>query len=471
MTLRDPRRIAVALVLLLLGVAALRDLSRLGAAAPWRAMDDLADFYCAGDALDRSRSPYTYEPLRTCEHRANTGDTFRARLFASNPGVAAPAPQPPYDFLPFMALARLPFGAARIAAGVAIVAAVALCVVVLSALPLPWELVAASLALSTGYMALNTGQIVPFALLALAGSGLALAHKREPLAGILAALTAIEPTAGVPVIIAALLFVPRARVAVVATLLALFACSLLLVGPAGILAYVTAVLPAHAASELHFPYQYSLTYLAAYFGLGSDAARVVGTLGYVALAIVGLALAPRVSAALQRRELVVFVPALCSVFGGTFVHAEELAFALPATLVFATTLQGRLRVACALALCALSIPWILVWGEKQLFLASLFVCAVILVRLRIDLRTAAGALCAIAAVIYLFELHPPHLPAPLRLPRLYLPDELVQNEWRAYAEGRSTHDLLWLAIKLPSWAALAASVTVAFRIGKRLSKV
>jgi hypothetical protein len=468
---RDPQRLAITLVLLLLGVAALRDLSRLGAAAPWHGMDDLADFYCAGAALDAGKSPYTYEPLRTCEHRANTGESFRARLFASNPGVAAPAPQPPYDFLPFMALAKLPFGTARITAGIAILAAVVLCAAALSALLLPWEAVAASLALSTAYASLNTGQIVPFALLALAGAGLALSRRRETFAGILAALVAIEPTVGVPVIAAALLFVPHSRVAVVATLAMLFLCSIVLVGPAGILSYLTSVLPAHAATELHFPYQYSLTYAAAYFGFGSNAARAVGFIGYVALGVAGLVFAPRVSGALRRPELLVFVPALCSIFGGTFVHAEELCFALPALAVFGTVLHGRLRIIAVLALCTLSIPWILVWGEKQLFLASLFVCAVILVRLRIDLRIAAGALCAFAAAIYFFEVHPAHLPAPLRLPRVYAPDELVQNEWSAYAEGRSTHDLLWFAIKLPSWAALAASLVVVFRIGKRPAKV
>jgi hypothetical protein len=174
---------------------------------------------------------------------------------------------------------------------------------------------------------------------------------------------------------------------------------------------------------------------------------------------------------LRRRELLVFVPTLCSVFGGTFVHAEELCFALPALLVFATTLQGRLRVIAAVALCTLSIPWILVWGEKQLFLASLLVCAVILLRLRVDLRVTAGTLCAFAAAIYLFELHPPHLPAPSSLPRAYAPDELVQNEWQAYAEGRSTHDPLWFAIKLPSWAALAAGLFVTVLSGKPPSKV
>ena len=73
---------------------------------------------------------------------------------------------------------------------------------------------------------------------------------------------------------------------------------------------------------------------------------------------------------------------------------------------------GRMRIAAAFTLCVLSIPWILVWGSKQLFLASLFVCAVILLRLRLDSRIAFGSLCVIAAAIYAFELHPPHLPVP-----------------------------------------------------------
>ena len=461
------RRLGVALLLALLGIGAARDLSRLGPAAPWRGMDDFADFYCAGDALEHGKSPYTYEPLRTCEHQANTGDTFRARLFAANPGVAAPAPQPPYDFLPFMALARMPFAAARTAGGIAILAAVVLCVAALSALAVPWEVVAASLALSTAYASLNAGQIVPFALLALAAAGFALARRRYALAGVLAALTIIEPTAGVPVVLASLLFVPRSRIAAVATLLVLFFSSMLLVGPAGLVSYVTAVLPSHAASEVHFPYQYSLTCAAAFFGFSSAAARTIGAVGYAVLVVAGLAIAPRTSQALRRPELLVFVPALTSVFGGTFVHAEELCFALPALLVFATALHGRLRLIAAIALCTLSIPWILVWGEKQLFLASLFVCAVILLRLRVGLRIAAGALCAFAAAIYLFELHPPHLPPPLSFPRAYAPNELVQNEWKAYAQGRSTHDPLWFAVKLPSWAALAAGLFVAVRMGKR----
>jgi hypothetical protein len=449
-----------------LGIGALGDLSRLGDAFPWRTMDEFADFYCAGWALDQRENPYRYEPLHACEHRVNVGHGFRARLFASNPRVAVPAPQPAYDFVPYAALARLPVPAARIVDAVAIVTAVVLCAVALAALGVPLGLSLAALALSTGYVELNTAQIVPFALLALVLGGLALARGRDALAGVLLTLTAIEPSAGLPVIAATLLFVRGARVAVALTALVLALIAAAAVGPAGVLEHLTKVLPAHAGSELHFPFQYSLTSALVFLGLHPSLARIAGALSYVALVIFGLFLAPRSSAALQRRELLVFLPALSAVVAGPFLHQEELCFALPALLILAVGTRGRVRDVAALALCVLAVPWLLVWGAKQLFLASIFVCAAILLELGIDLPVAFGFLCLIAATIYLFQLHPPHLPVPTASTwHAYLPNDLVQKEWRDYTEARSTHDALWLAIKLPTWAALIAALAIAARCG------
>ncbi|MFZ1019198.1 MAG: hypothetical protein WAN39_15165, partial [Candidatus Cybelea sp.] len=161
------RLLLPALLLVVLGAFALRDFARLGEALPWRTMDDFPDFYCAGSALDQGASPYTYEPLRTCEHRVNAGATFRGRVFAANPALAIPAPQPPYDFPPYMLLARVPFAQARVVQAVAIVAAVAAAAVALAALGVPPSVAGAMLLLSTLYASLRTGQIVPFALLAL----------------------------------------------------------------------------------------------------------------------------------------------------------------------------------------------------------------------------------------------------------------------------------------------------------------
>jgi len=458
----------VALLIALLAAAAVRDLTRLGAAAPWKNMDEFADFYCAGSALIERASPYTYEPLRSCEHRVNTGENFRGRLFRSDPAVAVPAPQPAYDFVPFMALAALPPDGARILDAAAILAAVVLCVVALGGLGVPALVAAPALLLSTAYVELNTAQIVPFALLALVVCGLALARGNGGVAGVAAALTAIEPTAGVPVFVAALLFVPRARGPLALTLLALALVTLGLVGPRGLEQYVAGVLPAHAASELRFPFQYSLTYALAVLGVPSGVARLAGAFSYVLLIAVGLGIAPRAATALRRAELLVFVPALCSVIAGPFLHQEELCFALPALLVVATASHGRARAFAAAALCVLSIPWIAVWGMKQLFLASVFVSAAILLGLRVARWAAIATIAGIALGLYLIELHPPHLPVPPpSAARTYAATELVQREWRDYTDRRSTSDFAWFAIKVPTWTALLGALAILAALSSR----
>jgi hypothetical protein len=244
--------------------------------------------------------------------------------------------------------------------------------------------------------------------------------------------------------------------------------SVSLIGTRGLLDYVTAVLPAHAGAEIRFPFQYSLTYALGFLGVAQAPARLAGTIAYFVTVAFGLLLGRLASAALDRRELVVFLPALGAVVGGVFLHQEELCFALPATLVIATALQGRARAVTAFALCLLAIPWISVWGSKELFLASIFVCAVIVASLRIDLRLAVAYLGAIAAALYAFELHPPHLPLPPPgALRGYAPNQPVQLEWRDYVRTRSTTDPLWFVIKLPTWAALLAVLAVAARFSLR----
>jgi len=430
-------------------------------------MDDFADFYCAGSALDHGADPYTYEPLHTCEHRVASSDTFRGRLFAANPALAVPAPQPPFDFLPYMVLARVPFPAARVAAALAIVAAVAVAALGLAALGVPWAIAVAALILSTAYASLNTGQLVPFSLASLVISGVALARGRYTAAGIFAVLTTIEPSVGVPAIAATALFAPRARIAIAIGVAALAALSVALVGWPALLRYVTEVIPAHSLTELHFPFQYSAAYLAAFFGASPPVARFAGTASYVLLVAAGLIVGRKAAEALHRPELIAFVPALCAVTGGIFVHAEELCCAIPAAAIVAIASTGRARSVAAIALCLLSIPWIVVWGTKQLFLASLVVCVVIVLRLRVPAASAAGILVAVAATIYAFELQPPHLPVPTALARAHEPAGLVERAWAEYTAARATGDPLWLAIKLPTWAALLAVLALAYRCAVR----
>lgn len=461
------RGLGLAALLVLVFFAA-RDFSRLGEALPWRTMDDFPDFYCAGQVLDRGASPYTYEPLRTCEHAVNAGTTFRGRLFAANPAIAIPAPQPAYDFLPLILLARMPFAAARMNMAIAITLATVACMAGLVALGVPVLPAAAMLVLSALYASLNTGQIIPFALLALVLCGVALARGRDGLAGIFAALTAIEPTLGLPVILATFFFVPRARWVLAAMLAALAAGAISEVGLHGALAYVANVLPAHAASELHFPFQYSLTYVLAFFGTPESIALLAGGVSYAAFVIGGLLAAPSAARRYANRELLVFLPALACVIGGTFVHQEELCFAIPALAIVTFASRGRGRVIGAAALCILSIPWIAVWSERPLLLSSVLVCVVILAYAGIGWRPATVTIVLIAAALFGFERLPPHLPVPHLAPtHPYLPGELVQRVWRDYTDGRSSADPAWLAIKLPTWAALLTVLGIAVGEARR----
>ncbi|MBV9233139.1 MAG: DUF2029 domain-containing protein [Candidatus Eremiobacteraeota bacterium] len=468
MTRDKAQKIVLGALVVALGALALRDFLRLGDALPWRTMDEFADFYCAGRALDAGANPYAYEPLHRCEHQVNGGTGFRARVFHDDAVVAVPAPLPAYDLLPFAALARLPVTAARRLVLLGIVLAVAICIALLRALGIPALLATAALLLAAAYASVNTAQIIPFALAAVIGCGCALASKRDAIAGVLAALSGIEPVVGVPTALACVCFVPRARLSLIVTGALLVASAVIAVGPTTSYQYLALVLPAQSSAEANFPYQYGMTYLLTHLGLHSEAARLGGNCSYLVLVALGLIAGRRAATATGRRELLAFLPALSSVVAGPYVHAEEVCLAIPAALVLAWSNVGPLRVLLAAASCTLAVPWLLVWGEKQLLLASVLACAAIVWSLRIRLLPAALTVLSLGALMYFFEVQPPHLPTPRLAGRhSYSPDDIVQVEWRDYAAARSTADPLWFAVKIPAWASLWAVLIVGLSIRRR----
>ncbi|HLY02070.1 MAG TPA: hypothetical protein VKR56_06185 [Candidatus Cybelea sp.] len=451
------RKIVLIFAFGLLGIGALRDFARLGDALPWHRLYDFQDFYCAGEAVDQHADPYRYDPLHRCEHRVNQSEAYRR-----DPNRIVPAPIPPYDLPPFELAARLGFPAARTIDAIAIVLAVAVAIAGLAAIGIPLDLVAAALVLPAGYLLLDAGQIVPFALAALVFCGVALAQRRDAIAGVLAALTLIEPHLGLPVWISVLLLVPRSRAAAVVTGLLMALAGVLIVGPAGAIEYLSRVLPAQAASETGYPYQYSLTYLLVTAGLPQGVALAAGQLSYAGLLAVGISLGRRLATALHRRELVAYLPAACSVAGGAYVHMVDIAIAVPAALVLATYSRAASRTIATLALCLLAVPWIDVWITKKLFLSSLFVVAAILVRQGLAPAISVGAFTAIAVAIYCFELRPP-APFSALTAIAARPGDLAQQAWRAYVVALRTAPMPWLAIKLPTWAALCGLLVAGFQ--------
>lgn len=459
--MRSVRGAVVAFFFTALALVALRDVVRIGADLPWHVMYDFPDFYCAGRLLDERANPYAYEPLRACEHAVN-----RAPSFQAEPAVAIPAPQPPYAFPFFMALARFDFPRARAMYGSLIVLTVLLVATVLWRLGIPMEVALAAVALS-GYLQLNAGQITPFILLMLVATGWALAQRRDALAGFFGALTTLEPHLGAGVVLSLLLFVPRARWALVATGAALLAVGLALGGPSVALTYVTRVVPLQGAAEVAFPPQYSLTYALHALHFSNGAALQIGAASFVLLLSVGLAVAPPLAANLERRELLAFFPAATVVMGGIYVHVIELCFAIPAALVLARYAPGVWRSVAAIALSILAIPWTLVWGFKKLWMASVFIVAALLYRLRVPAAAGVTAVIAIAAAIYVLQRNPPWLPsAAPNSAASYPPGTLAQVEWGDVAGALDDRDPLWIYVKVPAWSALAAILIVGIAVAK-----
>jgi len=439
----------------LLAIVAIVDIARLGNALPWRQLYDFSDFYCAGAALDRGHDPYRYEPLHACEHAVNAGAAYR-----SDPRRVVPAPLPPYDLPPFMLVARSSFGMARTIGAAGIVLALVATLWGLSLLELPIDVAALALLLPGGYVLLNAGQVVPYALACLVLCGVALARGRDALAGVLAALTLIEPHLGLPVCAALLVWVARSRVALLATALALFAIGALVVGGTGIIEYVTRVLPAQAAAESGYAYQYSLTYLLRTLGVPAAPALLAGEISYAGALILAVWIGNRAAGSLGRRELLALLPGGCSVIAGAYVHMVDLAFALPATLVLAMALRGRAKAVATVALCLLAVPWIPVWITKKLFLVTLFVVAVLLLRLGARPALGVPVFLGIAATIYALELAPPP-PLVAITPGPISPTDLAQDAWRQYVAALGAPSLGWLAVKFPTWAALGAMLAAA----------
>lgn len=440
----------------LLALAALRDVVRLGDALPWRQLYDFADFYCAGDAIDRGADPYRYEPLRACEHVVSGNAALRA-----DARRVVPAPLPPYDFPPFMLAARLGFPTARAIDAAAIVVAVIVAIWGLSLVAVPLDVAALALVLPAGFVLLNAGQIVPFALVALVFCGVALARHREQAAGILAALTLLEPHLGVPVCVAMIWWVGRARTGLVATVLVMGILGAAIAGIGGAAEYLARVLPAQAAAETGYVYQYSLTYLLRMLGAPDGPALVAGELSYAAMLALGVWLGRRVAARLERPELLAYLPAACSIIAGPYVHMVDVAFAIPAALVLAGALRGRARNLAVVALCLLAVPWIVVWITKKLFLATLFVVALLLVRLRADRAVSLGTFAAIALGIYLLELVPPAALVAVT-PGVFTTSDLAQAAWGAYVGQLGASSVTWLIVKFPTWAALGGLLGASF---------
>jgi hypothetical protein len=324
----------------------------------------------------------------------------------------------------------------------------------------------AALGLSLGLTSFSAGNMMPIGCAAVVVAGWAL-HCRRIGWGVAAlAVAMLEPQVALPAAIGCYVLYPKSRVALGATMALLAALAVVAAGWGIAVSYVTAVVPAHALSEVSRDNQYSLATIAGALGVADTSAALIGSLSYIAMTAVGVIVAMRLWRRFEEPALAVFVPPAFSLLGGSFVHTAEIAAAVPAALLLATR-TTVLRPWYVAALLLIAVPWIYATSAVT-FIAPFFPVAYLAFVLRERSRTLAliAACVAFATIATLFSFaasyHAHGVPHFHAYP--YIDPQLAEASWRQFVLGNSTgNPVMWL-LRAPTWCGLgvlAAALTAA----------
>jgi hypothetical protein len=324
---------------------------------------DFRTFYCGGWALDAGGDPYLVEPTRTCERAALAiaGFSYGAKNLLG-------ALYLPVWVAAFGVLARLPY---KLAVEVWMTLnIVALCIATFVTATLCRVrpiLAAIALLASLGYESFFYGQPVPIAVAALTIAALAARKNRVTIVAIALLIASIQLHLALPAALGALLFVRGARRPLVIAAALIAALSLIFY--AGLThEYVTSVLPLQSRAEIeNFADQYSLSTVLWKIGVAIPLALKLGTLSYVAMVALGLYVGKRLCDRFDDRAFAILAPSAFVTFGGPYIHAHQIASALPFAFLLATYARGAgARTAFAslvLAIVLLAIPFAVIADE------------------------------------------------------------------------------------------------------------
>jgi hypothetical protein len=422
--------------------------------------------YCGVKVAELGADPYRVEPLRRCEHNATPMRND------DHAWVVVPAPLPGYTFFLLRPFAHVPYDVAKtlwVLLGIVALLVASACAAGVTRLPA--IAVLAAFTPTIGLLNLWYGEPVPLAIALLGGAALAAHHRRDALAGVLAALALLEPHVGLPACVGAFFALPRSRVALVASGVALGLLSFVSLGSHLNLEYLLQALPAQARSEIAVNYQLSMSHILKLAGVETRTAVMLGSLSYAAMTLVGTVIASQL---VRRgfRAAAVYVPVTCAMLGGPYVHTVEIAAALPGALLLCTILEGRARIAAAVALAMLIVPWnagaIGNVSNVPLALAAAFVAtALALERTAAPLRIAALVMLALG--VYIAAIPPGTSvppPQPAR-PSAIRADDLASRAWTMFVSSSSIwphEDVQHLMLKAPQWLGLLLTVGAAFSV-------
>ena len=401
---------------------------------------DFDAFYCAAEAMATGSDPYRFEPLHSCETRS-------LQLPAT---VVVPAPLPPYAVAVFVPLSKLPFPQANLLWLATLVAAgftITWAIVALTGLPF-W-LVSMCVATSLLLEPLTNGAMAPVPIAFICASAVSIVRSRWFLAAALLGFACIQPHVAFPPILAVVVLIPamRTRLLGVGVLVGVLS---LAVGGAGLnIEYLTAVLPAHAASELASFNQYSLSALLHAAGVPDRVAIGLGSAQYAVFALLGVLVAQ----ALQRKlpGSVVLAPLALAVTGGTFIHQQEVAGALPLAFLLAAD------AGCTLAWAAvglLAVPWQYLLDYGYSLAAALVVSGVLLYRRSVGPAGAVAVGLLVGSALWVTHMLLPLHPTAATLPAVSS-GSLAEAGWVAMQSRFPPGGLAWAVGHVLTYTGLA----------------
>lgn len=418
-------------------------------------MGDYRSFYCAARAVVQHSDPYGDAPIRSCEV-AQDPMLFRT----GNTSFVLPAPVPGYVALALEPLQTLPFEASAILFAFVLIASVVGAIVIFARLGLaPWTTLLVAFAVPVLCVSVPTGELPPIALLGLALLSLGLAQKRPWVASVGFMFTMCEPQIGVACGAMACVISRRWILPFALTTIVLAALSVAAIGFAANVEYVGTVLPQHIYAELPKASQFSLSWVFHGLNVSDNLALSAGRVWYVLMLATACCLAVTAWAKEHARYAILAAPALV-VFGGPFVHLDQIGLAVPGALAVATLTRARhktLSIVAAIALCA---P--MLYGFSVPAFVPLLLCVTAWIGseylgARIAGFRAAALYGAYFACAGMIALSVGRHDKPVVASTIIAP--AAQMSWAAYVRAVGTIDVwtLWL-FKLPTWFGLATTV-------------
>jgi hypothetical protein len=417
-------------------------------------LGDFRAFYCGGSTLLHGANPYEAGPLLRCEQVPQPFGLHTAR-----DRVDLPAPFPGYALAIFAIFALLPYPLAAAAWFVLLLACTALaCAFTARLVGRPPYAVLTLLAVAFSVAVVPYGELAPVIFAALAGGALALRRGLNgPLIAALAVI-ALLPHVALPIFLALFIWNRAARLPVAALCVALAAIDLAIGGPQLAISYFTRVLPNHAASEIGFITQYSMTWFAQGLGAPDRVALAAGNLSYIAMVVLGVWLAGAAARRFAEPAFLLLVPAALAVTFGSFIHYSEITLAFPAALLLFARTRGTARKLAAASLVLVALPWQSIITQPALMIAvvagTIAIALIVLQKtVQSSLRLGLGAalFCALAIVLA-WQLGPqtaPHAAGAVFDPLL------AEASWAQHiSDQTSSSGLVWWIPKLPTWIGL-----------------